>query len=507
MSHFYCHTTHLLLLALTNRSSLKAITSSKCPLSEYSQADQRRYLATVISCLSWRSVLDEVLTSSNIWKANDVKTNREVAKVLGPPWRKYCEGQLQNNTKGPQSSSSRQSDPLNFRDSTAATDAHHMLLLVLVHDLLLPGKRLSLASTSTIGKSLSSHKARMSAELVKLQIKKGKRTIDELKEAEPGEGEGEGRWKRGRWIRVNRLNSSMSEVYQWLQEHGFEHLEGDHIPLVKSSQSRSAHQSKKKPALNRAFICPPASSHPPDLLLLPMEATADLVAGELYTQGKIILQDAASCWPAWLLLHPLLSQTSAHITIGTGKKRRRFKQSIHVLDATAAPGNKTSHLSSMLAQLPDASAYESISLTALERDPQRFKTLVSQLRRAGALATNKDSKAGLVTPYKLDFLSLSPEDPQWRPINRMILDPSCSGSGITGRLDWLTKKTGTSSEAIAAGEVEEEASTEAVEEEERLQRLADVQLKMIEHAFQCELSSAVLLDRPLTIVRPMLPTT
>lgn len=48
-----------------------------------------------------------------------------------------------------------------------------------------------------------------------------------------------------------------------------------------------------------------------------------------YKTGKIILQDKASCFPAIVLAPP----SSEHTV---------------VIDATAAPGNKTSHLSALM---------------------------------------------------------------------------------------------------------------------------------------------------------------
>lgn len=67
--------------------------------------------------------------------------------------------------------------------------------------------------------------------------------------------------------------------------------------------------------------------HIPDLLLFPPDT--QFVEDPLYQEGKIVLQDKASCFPAFVLSPPAEDGT---VTI----------------DATAAPGNKTSHLAALM---------------------------------------------------------------------------------------------------------------------------------------------------------------
>lgn len=62
--------------------------------------------------------------------------------------------------------------------------------------------------------------------------------------------------------------------------------------------------------------------------------TSNLVEHHLYRDGKIVLQDLASCFPAEILLC----------------EEAKTVADLHVVDATAAPGNKTSHLSALLAK-------------------------------------------------------------------------------------------------------------------------------------------------------------
>lgn len=63
--------------------------------------------------------------------------------------------------------------------------------------------------------------------------------------------------------------------------------------------------------------------------LLAFHPTAPLQDNAAYMNGSIIFQDKASCFPAIVLNPPSLINTA-------------------VIDATAAPGNKTSHLSALM---------------------------------------------------------------------------------------------------------------------------------------------------------------
>lgn len=60
---------------------------------------------------------------------------------------------------------------------------------------------------------------------------------------------------------------------------------------------------------------------------------------EVYHSGKIILQDKASCFSATVLAHDI------------------HKPHGDFIDATAAPGNKTTHLSALLGNKGQVSAF------------------------------------------------------------------------------------------------------------------------------------------------------
>jgi 25S rRNA (cytosine2278-C5)-methyltransferase len=127
----------------------------------------------------------------------------------------------------------------------------------------------------------------------------------------------------------------------------------------------------------------------------------------IYMEGKIILQDKASCIPA-LVLAPPVSDDAV------------------VIDATSAPGNKTSHLSALMKGKGKASRHERLSsfsscqsliisagraqLLAFERDRKRYSTLKMML--AKARCTN-------VEAVNADFLLINPLDPAYGMVTHM----------------------------------------------------------------------------------------
>jgi 25S rRNA (cytosine2278-C5)-methyltransferase len=89
-----------------------------------------------------------------------------------------------------------------------------------------------------------------------------------------------------------------------------------------------------------------------NILILP--SNADFHDHQLLKDGHIILQDKASCFPAYILNPPLHAR---------------------VIDACAAPGNKTSHLSAIMQNTG--------SIFAFDQDEKRLQTLVKLTGRAG----------------------------------------------------------------------------------------------------------------------------
>ncbi|XP_048533516.1 25S rRNA (cytosine-C(5))-methyltransferase NSUN5 [Triticum urartu] len=136
----------------------------------------------------------------------------------------------------------------------------------------------------------------------------------------------------------------------------------------------------------------------PDMLVLP--PGTDMHKHPLVTDGKVFLQGKASCMVA------------AALSPKPGWK---------VIDACAAPGNKTVHLAALM--------NGEGSIIACELNKERAKTLQHTVRRSGA--NNIETVIG-------DFLNIDSNDPSYAEVRAILLDPSCSGSGIsTERLDHL----------------------------------------------------------------------
>lgn len=135
----------------------------------------------------------------------------------------------------------------------------------------------------------------------------------------------------------------------------------------------------------------------------------DFAKSDAYKSGAVILQDKASCFPAYLL-DPQPEEKD-------------------VIDGCAAPGNKTTHLAAIIKSRcsHDTSQLET-TIYAFEKDPTRAKTLEKMVKIAGS-----DSFTH-VHPGQ-DFLKIEPSDQTFSKVGAILLDPSCSGSGIVGRDD------------------------------------------------------------------------
>lgn len=284
------------------------------------------------------------------------------------------------------------------------------LLMLLVHDFLFSPNRRIQSGKHPIKDAFLANKTRLHAELIKLKLKFKAKSVDQLP-LKDGMDDDE---TPVRWFRVNTIKTDPETLFK---KHKFF---SDLQPVSAIGDIISTGVIYEDPFIKHLY-----GIHPRE----------KLTSSEAYLKGEVIIQDRASCFPAAILFDDKNDQHS------------------EVIDATAAPGNKTTHLASYVDKL-DGVVY------AFERDDRRVKVLKTMCETA----TGKKRK-DLIHPTHSDFTAISAADfPQ---ITGLIVDPSCSGSGIFGRA------------------VEDASSAEQTQEDidtERLNKLAGFQFKIVKHA-------------------------
>lgn len=285
------------------------------------------------------------------------------------------------------------------------------LLMLLVHDFLFSSKGRIQLGKHPIKDAFLLNKTRMQAEVTKLKLKHKVKSVDQLPLKE-GLNDDE---TPIRWIRVNTIKTDSDSLFKkyafFSRLEKVDSLEGITEPGV---------------IFHDQHIKNLYGIHPKE----------KLTSTDAYLHGEVIIQDRASCFPAEILN---FDENDVHT---------------EVIDACAAPGNKTTHAASYVNKHKDGVVY------AFERENHRVKVLKSMCEKA----TGK-SKKSLIHPTHADFTKISPKE--FPTITGLIVDPSCSGSGIFGRAI---------EDANAQEQVKEEIDTE------RLNKLAGFQFKIMKHA-------------------------
>eukprot|EP00933_Yihiella_yeosuensis_P055812 TRINITY_DN5473_c0_g3_i1.p1 TRINITY_DN5473_c0_g3~~TRINITY_DN5473_c0_g3_i1.p1 ORF type:complete len:435 (-),score=76.29 TRINITY_DN5473_c0_g3_i1:92-1366(-) len=134
-------------------------------------------------------------------------------------------------------------------------------------------------------------------------------------------------------------------------------------------------------------------AHIKDMLVFCPMGQSNTSGVEMFDQGGLIFQQKASAFPA-LALDPPKGAT--------------------VIDACAAPGSKTSQLATLMENEGQ--------IFAFDRDKRRLQLLDDLCKQRGVTC---------VEPRLQDFLKASPKDPKFSSVTHILLDPSCSSSGMT----------------------------------------------------------------------------
>lgn len=196
--------------------------------------------------------------------------------------------------------------------------------------------------------------------------------------------------------------------------------------------------------------------HVPDLLVLEHTPKSRALLQDLVLSKKVILQDKSSCFSALCMVHGFEDLVN---------KAKKWDY----LDACAAPGNKTSHLAALVSQQSTDDSRDKPTIHALDKSSDRYKLLK---RRMGELVPQ-----GIVQCHNEDFFEISKQSfgeesndeisvntKAFQNLQAIMLDPSCSGSGMT------------------SNHTEESVSKDPLFCSERIQTLSNFQFQALHHA-------------------------
>lgn len=275
-----------------------------------------------------------------------------------------------------------------------------------MHDLLLAKHGIATPATHPLRVAVTRHKARLHAELTKVRLRRGFVSIEDLRRYVNQQAssvcefqentasrtadvqvDARSRWPHPRWVRINTLRTSLNAELKTTFAH-YTRVNSLEQILQAGSEQYLYYVDKSIPDL------------------LAVSSNSNVSNTLAFKNGLLILQDKASCFPAYLL-DPRPDEAD-------------------IVDACAAPGNKTTHLAALLQG--QTKTRPDCKIWACERDKGRALTLKNMINKAGA------NEIAMVRVGQ-DFLQTNPREPPWNRVFSLLLDPSCSGSGIVGRDD------------------------------------------------------------------------
>lgn len=208
-----------------------------------------------------------------------------------------------------------------------------------------------------------------------------------------------------RYVRVNTIVSSTEHVVSQLDA---------------NTTKEQSNKKEKKTKTQESSMLRYMDAHVPNVLVFPPTASTRANLQDLVTSHQVVLQDKSSCFSALCMVHGFETLPSMEGDF---------------LDACAAPGNKTSHLAALLtecARKKKQSSKHEVVVHALDKSKDRFQLLQRRMKEL----TDTPSRVGApkhvrVECHNTDFLSINPEtDKAFSKVTAIMLDPSCSGSGM-----------------------------------------------------------------------------
>jgi putative methyltransferase len=331
--------------------------------------------ALIAETSKWSLVLKDVIEKCGLL-AEERKVRRRAGDSRGMDWRVFCI--FVGNA--------------NFLTWSQLTP---ILALLLTHDLLVAKSGVAAPANHVLKLAITRHKARIGAEFTKARIRRGHATLATFKEAvsngelETDDDLTQKTIRHPRWVRVNTIKSTLEDQLKTTFA-GFEKTEDLAKVLAARGTSKIYYEDPNIP----------------NLIAVPSQMS--LGRTQAYTDGNIIFQDKASCFPAYLL----------DLSADDGD----------IIDGCAAPGNKTTHLAAITAAHQDQSTKQKV--IAFERDEKRTITLQKMVKLASANQIVSIKGAS-------DFLAAKPHSDEFANVGAIVLDPSCSGTGIVGRDDGI----------------------------------------------------------------------
>ncbi|XP_029845455.2 28S rRNA (cytosine-C(5))-methyltransferase [Ixodes scapularis] len=253
---------------------------------------------------------------------------------------------------------------------------NHELALVLLYELLFSNKKTLPAGNSRINQVLASREAIEKA-LRKVEKAQGKEAaVDDQAVVHPP-----------RYARVNTVLTNTKDVIEQLESLGF------HRKSYKKSRGFQEFVERVACLEPHEFM---KDLHRKDWLVFSKDAK--LSHSQLVADLHLLLQDKASGMAV-----VALAPTPGSV----------------VIDACAAPGMKTTYIAALMENTG--------KILAMDHDQERTLSLRDLVQRAGVSSICKVRTA--------DFLTVDPEQSPYCDAEFILVDPSCTGSGMTNRLE------------------------------------------------------------------------